>query len=432
MTMNYNKQVAAIADYIRKGETGRDNFRLGMELEHFLIHKDTLKTVSYYGEDGIESTLRDLSEYDGGFRQVKENGHLLELHKGPINFTTEPGGQLELSLAPENTIQVIEEEYLEQMKVLREITEKKNQWIINMAYHPVTKIDDIKLLPKERYHFMYEYFKTSGRYAHNMMKGTCSLQVSIDYLDEQDFREKYRLLSAMSPIFYTLFDNGPRFEGADYPKHNLRQGIWEETDRPRTGIIPNAFEENFGYESYAQWLLELPPIFMKKDGGYVPENRPFREIFDPDTMGEEEIFHMLSIVFPDIRAKSYLEIRMMDSLPYPLNIAVVAMIKGIFLSRENVDILHEKFRHLTFRDVQRGKAEAEKYGIKGMYLDDTIQNHGLMLFNMACDALSSEECGYLSPIRDLAEQQNTPRDRFERLEEKEGMSAAVESNAFKL
>ena len=125
----------------------------------------------------------------------------------------------------------------------------------------------------------------------------------------------------MSPIFYTLFDNGPQFEGTPYLRHNLRQSIWEETDKQRCGLLPTAFEEDFGYEAYAKWLLKISPIFMEQKDELVAEQRSFKEVFDPDSMGEKEIFHMLSIVFPDIRVKQYLEIRMMDSLPYPLNIA---------------------------------------------------------------------------------------------------------------
>lgn len=45
-------------------------------------------------------------------------------------------------------------------------------------------------------------------------------------------------------------------------------------------------------------------------------------------MTEEEIEHMLSMVFPDVRLKNYIEIRMADSLPKeePLHILALTVI----------------------------------------------------------------------------------------------------------
>ncbi len=431
MKYNTQKQVEKIVSYFQSGETGRDKFKLGVEIENFLIDKKNLKTVSYYGKNGVEETMRSLME-TGEYQGKEESGHLLELHKKDYNFTTEPGGQLELSLAPRESIGEIEREYLETMGKLNTIISRKNQWIVNMAYHPTTKIEQIKLLPKERYAFMEAYFKTTGRFAHYMMKGTCSLQVSIDYADQEDFAKKYHLLSAMSPIFYTLFDNGPQFEGTPYLRHNLRQSIWEETDKQRCGLLPTAFEEDFGYEAYAKWLLKISPIFMEQKDELVAEQRSFKEVFDPDSMGEKEIFHMLSIVFPDIRVKQYLEIRMMDSLPYPLNIAAVALIKGIFLNRDNVDFLNRQFKKVTFEQVQRIKEEATKKGLKTVYLEKTIGDWGKELFEIAHHSLSEQECKFLQPLQELVKKHQTLKMLFEQTFAKEGFYKAVEKNALSL
>ena len=124
MKYNTQKQVEKIVSYFQSGETGRDKFKLGVEIENFLIDKKNLKTVSYYGKNGVEETMRSLME-TGEYQGKEESGHLLELHKKDYNFTTEPGGQLELSLAPRESIGEIEREYLETMGKLNTIISRK-------------------------------------------------------------------------------------------------------------------------------------------------------------------------------------------------------------------------------------------------------------------------------------------------------------------
>ncbi len=51
-------------------------------------------------------------------------------------------------------------------------------------------------------------------------------------------------------------------------------------------------------------------------------------------MTEEEIEHMLSMVFPDVRLKNYIEIRMADSLPKEEAFAYTALIREYFLRRQ--------------------------------------------------------------------------------------------------
>lgn len=84
---------------------------------------------------------------------------------------------------------------------------------------------------------MYDYFKNKGTMAHNMMKGTASLQVTIDYLNEEDFKRKYFLSNVLTPIFYGLFDNTYIFEKEPLETYTIRQKIWENTDKERSGLL---------------------------------------------------------------------------------------------------------------------------------------------------------------------------------------------------
>ena len=56
---------------------------------------------------------------------------------------------------------------------------------------------------------MYDYFKTNGKYSHNMMKGTASIHVNLDFSNESDYIRKNRVAYFLSPIIYKIFDNSP-------------------------------------------------------------------------------------------------------------------------------------------------------------------------------------------------------------------------------
>lgn len=146
--MDYNKQIREIADYFKKHEKAEKDFKIGVELEHFVVDKNTLQTISYYGEGGVEETLKELGKQ--GWHGEYEGDYLLSLSKGEKVITLEPGSQLEFSTRPKKNIKDIEKEYVEFLEEIIPILDRKNQGLIAIGYHPVTKIDQIKLLPKKK------------------------------------------------------------------------------------------------------------------------------------------------------------------------------------------------------------------------------------------------------------------------------------------
>lgn len=276
---------------------------------------------------------------------------------------------------------------------------------------------------------MFEHFKKRGNMAHNMMKGTASVQVSIDFKNEADFIKKYFVGSAISPILYTMFDNSFIFESKPYDKQNLRQKIWENTDSNRSGILALAFEKDLSYKKYAEYILNTPPIFMEKDGNvYSTGDKLFKELFDPDNDSDEVIFHMMSIVFPDLRLKKYLEFRMMDAVNYPLNISAVALIKALFYNEKALDDLYLKFKDVSYEDIINTKNSSYNYGYNATYMNEKISDLAKYLINLAKKSLDYDEALYLNPLLELVENNIKPRDEFEKNYLEKGMREAVINN----
>lgn len=418
--MTYEDKVEKIVEFIKSGEKDEKDFKVGFEVEHFVVDKNSLETIRYEGENGIRESLEELK--DLGYEGIYEGEYIMGLHKDGASISIEPAAQFEISLDSQNSVDKLFETYKKTMAEIIQIFDKKGQLLVEVGYQVKDKIADIPRIPKERYKFMYEYFeKYAGPMAHNMMKGSASLQVAIDYSDEDDFRKKYFLANALAPFFYSIFDNAYIFEGEVYENHNIRQSIWENCDKDRTGIYPFSFDNDLSYEKYAKKILATPSIFIKKDGKDIATNdKTFEEIFDED-MSDEMVFHALSIVFPDVRVKKYIEIRMPDNMPFPYNFAAVSLIKNIFYDKEVLDYAYNLLAGFTYQKAQDLKKITVLRGIQGMYEDKKIYEWMLEIIGKI-----KEDRKYIDPLRDLLDEQKTPRDIYEELYKESPQRAVFE------
>ncbi|RAK07490.1 glutamate--cysteine ligase [Halanaerobium saccharolyticum] len=362
--MDYQKQIDTFVRYFKSAESKKEDHKIGMEFEHLILNED-LTAVDYFGEQGIESLLHSLGQ--GEWEKVYEKEHLIGLKANEKIVTLEPGGQLEISIAPFPGLEKTEKIYLEFIEELKEILNKRGQKLAVLGYQPRSSIKDIPMLPKKRYDFMYKYFKNTGKYAHHMMKGTASVQMNIDYINEKDYTKKMRVGYFLSPLIYYLFDNTPFFEGQPAANSSIREEIWTNCDSQRSGIIEGIFDKEFGYSDYAEYLLNTPPIIRKKEEELLyTDDQLLKNVMENDKL--EEVEHFISMVFPDVRTKKYIEIRSADALPYPYNFAFAALLKSLFYNQENLDYLYQlslsynqqqflKFREEILRTEKNSKRE---------------------------------------------------------------------------
>lgn len=405
----YNKQLKILVDYFKNQEKKKEDYMIGIEFEHFIIHKESLRAVTYYEAGGVEDTLKKL--LDKKWKGKYEGDHLLGLSKDGKTITLEPGSQLELSVGPYKEISRVEREYLSFLEDIVPILEEKSQAIVAIGYQPENKISDIPFIPKTRYKYMSEYFKSKGKLAHNMMKGTASLQVTLDYSCEDDYIRKFRVANALSPIISAIYDNGPFFEGNMWDENSVRTRIWSNCDPDRCGVVKGALKLNnkFSYEKYADYILNTPPILVD-DGNTVSftGDKLYKEIFDINRYTIEEIEHVLTMVFPDVRTKKFIEIRMADSIPYPLNLSAIALLKGLLYDEKNLEELFKYFKDIKDEDIVIAKKDVIEKGLDGSLKEESIHEIGTMILKMAENGLSLEEKKYLKPLEDLLINKKTP------------------------
>jgi len=390
--------------YFRAGECEIES--LGMEIEHFVVERDTLKSIGYRKVGGVKEVLKALEKK--GWEGQKEGGKLIGLKSSKADITLEPGGQLEIGISPQEKIEDLKKIYLDFLEDIIPILEKKGYWLINLGYQLHSKIKEIEWNAKERYKIMSDYLAKTGKYAHNMMKGTAALQVALDYRDEEDFIKKFRVANTLSPVLSSLLDNSPFFEGGVYEGQALRTVIWDNTDDERCGIVKEAFDEDFGYKKYAEYILSRRPILIKSRGEYISTlDKNNYQIFENREFGTEELEHILTMVFPDVRAKQFVEIRMADSLPPEYSFAVVALWKGLFYNQKVLDKVYNFIREFTLAEVLSARKEIIDKGIEAYLGEYKVVEIGEKLLDWVKLSLAEDEVGYLAPLVDIIKSRET-------------------------
>jgi glutamate--cysteine ligase len=398
MKMNLKER---LIDIFKSGETEIE--LIGVEFEHFLIDEKTLRSYNYEEKNGQHSIVKRMVE-DGWTIDYEEEGCIFSIEKKGTFISFEPGGQFEISVEASATINEIEEKYLA-VKGEVESYLVEGQALVSLGYHPLTKIDELPLLPKARYGLMYDYLHNYGYMARNMMKGTASTQVIIDYKDEDDFIKKYRVSNFLSPFIARLFDASPVFEGELYDEENLRMKVWENTDISRSKYPDDVMNMSFGYDAYAEYISNIRPVFLPKDDGVIQtENKTLGQLSTEGHLTDQQIEHGLSMAFPDVRLKKYIELRMPDALPYPLNLAVPTLVKGLFYNQKLLDEYYQL--SLAFNDTDLVKMNDQLK--KDYHLEFKCKNEKITcnefiasLLNNVLEGLEPSEKKYLQQFIDF-------------------------------
>lgn len=321
-----------IAEYIQSGETPQTG-RVGVEVEHFLLdHASGHPLTASQVEDMLEVLRPD---YDQAFY---EDGRLIALQDAHTLITLEPGSQFEVSFLYTRDMDQLKAWYDQAMAPVMKLVETQGADVVWSGGLPTVPADEVRRIDKHRYEYMEAWFARTGNRGREMMKATASVHVSIDYADEADFVRKVRAANILHPLLAFLMSNTPDYAGQDNPDILLRDSIWSDTDPARTGIPDGLFDEGFGYQGYADWLEQIPVILMVDGETYVPEpDLTVGQTGEKYGWNKAHIQHLLSMAFPDVRVKNFIEIRSADSVNPPYITAYAALIRALFYSRETVD-----------------------------------------------------------------------------------------------
>jgi glutamate--cysteine ligase len=410
--------------HFASGEKPRDRWRIGTEHEKFVYAQGDHHAPSWDEPAGIRALLGELEQY--GWRPVEENGKVIALTGADGSVSLEPAGQFELSGAPLDHLHQTCAETGRHLAQVKAAGEKLGIGFLGLGMWPDKTRAELPIMPKGRYAIMLRHMPRVGTMGLDMMLRTCTIQVNLDYASEADMAKKFRVGLALQPLATALFANSPFTEGKPNGFLSYRSHIWSDTDPARTGMLPFVFEDGFGYERYTDYMLDVPMYFVYRDGQYIDAaGLSFRDFLRGELSvlpGERPTIDdwndHLSTAFPEVRLKTFLEMRGADGGPWNRICALPAFWVGLLYDEQALDAAWDVVKDWTLEERQSLRDAVPAQGLSapiagggqlrdvaGRVLD--IAHAGLKARARLNDA-GDDETGFLDPLRDIVRSGKVP------------------------
>jgi len=388
-----------LAEYMASGCKPKQDWRMGTEHEKFGYCKDNHLPIPYEGKRSVRAVLEGLRDVHG-WAPVEEAGNLIGLEKDGANVSLEPGGQLELSGAPLETIHQTCDEVNEHLREVKDIADKVGVGFIGLGAAPEWMHDQMPLMPKGRYKLMDAYMQKVGTMGRVMMRRTCTVQVNLDFSSEADMVQKFRVALALQPVATALFANSPFFEGKPNGHKSWRARVWRDLDASRTGMLPFVFEDGMGFERYVDYALDVPMYFVYRNGKYIDAlGQSFRDFMNgklPALPGETPTLSdwadHLTTCFPEARIKKYMEMRGADGGPWRRICALPAFWVGLMYHQDSLDAAWELVKHWDAETREAWRVESSVRGLQAIV-------GGRRMIDLAAEVLDISRTGLKARAR---------------------------------
>ncbi|WP_339913481.1 glutamate--cysteine ligase [uncultured Brevundimonas sp.] len=423
---------AQLTAVMSDGAKPKSQWRIGAEHEKFGFDRTTLRRPAYEGDNGIRAMLDGLTRF--GWSPVEEAGHVIALERKnsegfSASISLEPGGQFELSGAPLKDIHDICNETGQHLMEVKMVADEIGLGFLGAGFDPLWTREDIPVMPKGRYEIMRAYMPKKGGLGLDMMLRTCTIQANLDFDSEADMVAKFRTSLALQPIATALFACSPFTEGKPNGFLSARANVWTDTDPDRTGMLDFVFAEGFGYETYANYALDTPMYFAKRGERYVDASgQSFRDFLEgklPALPGElptlKDWGDHLTTLFPEVRLKSYLEMRGADGGPWSRICGLPALWAGILYDAPSLAAAWDLCKHWDIADHERLRRDVTRLGLKAEVAGRSVRDIAVDMVAIARQGLKNrarfsggmvDERGYLSELEDIADSGITPADRL--------------------
>lgn len=389
--------------------------KIGMEYERIPVMKTTDEVVSYYGEYGVCELLREFAKVDN-WDYILDDVNIIGLKKLHDTITLEPGCQIELSIEPQEKIQELKNKIVNIDNALKPILDKFEIKLLNKGISPKTTYRNIQLLPKRRYAIMANYLW--GILSDVMMRETAGIQVGIDYKSEEDAMRKFNVANLMMPFITAMYSNSKIRGGVDTGYNSFRALAWLNTDNERCGFATK-FIDGMSFRDYVNRLLDTPMIFINRENRTVSLNGriTFKEFMNIGYEGfraniDDWKLHS-NLYFPEVRLRSFIEIRNHDCVGGGLEYSIPALYKGIMYNSDAVSEVEKLLGKYFYQEINELRYNVAKYGIHTKIRKQKVSDIAKEILNISYNSLSKQgldEEKFLEPIIELLDKNKMPVD----------------------
>jgi glutamate--cysteine ligase len=331
---------------------------IGLELELIPIHKSTRARALATADKGgsTSDVLSRLGRRDR-WREESSGGDPPSWNtQDGARISFEPGGQIEISTAPQPTASGVIDATHSLVTMIRAAMSDVGIELLARGVDPYNDIDAVPLqLHRDRYTGMTRYFDSIGPSGVRMMRQTAALQINLER--GEDPRSRWRLLNSLAPIVVALFANSRQYAGKRTEWASYRAQLWRTLDPSRTGIV---YDEPGQVERYLRFALDAVAIRSGENGtGY----RTFRDwMTEPVVTREAWLFH-LSTLFPEVRPKEFFELRSADTIEPDALAAPIVFVTGLVYDEKSaqqaIELIGTPSEKLLERAGRLGLADPE-------------------------------------------------------------------------
>jgi glutamate--cysteine ligase len=409
----------SLVEYLQSGCKPEKDWRIGTEHEKFAYSLKDFRPLPYDGPVSIRALLEGLTRF--GWQAVEENGNPIALSKPDGSFISlEPAGQVELSGAPVSNLHQTCDEVTVHLQQVKAIARDLGIGFIGLGYHPKWPTSEMPWMPKGRYKIMRAYMPKKGKRGLEMMQSTCTVQVNLDFDSESTMVQMFRVSMALQPVATALWANSPFKEGKPTGFLSFRSHVWTDTDPDRSGMLPFVFEDGFGFERYADYMLDVPMYFVYRDGAYIDASgQSFRDFMAgklPALPGEKPTISdwadHLSTAFPEVRLKKFLEMRGADGGPWNRLCALSAFWVGLLYDSEARNAAWDMVKDWSFEEMAALRDEVPRRALKAPFRNRTTKELALEALEIShrglcrrarLDSVGMDETHFLRPLFQIAQ-----------------------------
>ena len=236
----------------------------------------------------------------------------------PFNgaISLEPGGQLELSSAPASCLVECANNVRSEVDEIRQAFSARGMHFAASAYdHGAPEL----IVPNPRYLALQRHYERFGPAGALMMCNTASVQVNVDAGDDSDGwtgrRRRWRLANALGPILMAIFANSPGRSATGW--RSTRQVLRFHTDPTRTAPVRTSGDP---VSEWVRYALDANVVWIRDpesaDTIVVPEALTMRQWLNgagPRRPTAADLIDHTKMLIPPVRARGYLEFRMIDA-----------------------------------------------------------------------------------------------------------------------
>lgn len=381
---------------LKKNEVIHEEFQIGVSFGHFLVNREDLKAVPFDGETGIESLLEYLTR--GDWEGLYEEDALIGVQKDNTTVLVQAGGQIEVQIAKTDSLKVIDKAYLNFLQSLGSELEARNQLLLSIGYQPVSKAEEIETVPMVKAQLLTEALK-DDKAALQTLKAAAKTVITLDYAHSDDMEKKYRVLYTLAPVFAALLDNVPVVDGVDYDPFVAGIALDDAMQTALSKVENVISGHSFKYAQYANIVANAPAIAVEEGQSIKATDLTNEEVYDNRDVSDDAVAGVLDMMMPEIKlTASGMELHFVDALPYPLNMAYVALIKGLMYNADNLNALSEFVTNLS-KELQDGlRASVIAEGMEAKVNEGTVREVAKDLYFMATPMLPENEQHYTQPL----------------------------------